>query len=294
MKRSFEGAPAAGKAPRVDPVSGQIDFSNGVPAANLMPKLTDQHKLQQRQKQIDFGKNTIAYMRYSSEVRRRDRLPSDPWTPDIAEPYSKRCFDGKVKDWRRKLHLWENQHPAEVPGSTTSDATRTDSGECSSASAPSTAVVPTVVAGITAGADDFDDFLDDFLEEDEEPLAQLQPQPPQQQNSNPQQSGHGSVPAVQGSALGGSSTAGAAKPTTEASAPLSWTSATVASAAIGGMATASASSEGSHGGANGASSEPSSLRARLNAFKNPTASKAGPGSGSQSAGIFGTFDDGLV
>lgn len=31
---------------------------------------TDQHKIDQRQKQIDYGKNTLGYDRYSASVRR--------------------------------------------------------------------------------------------------------------------------------------------------------------------------------------------------------------------------------
>jgi hypothetical protein len=299
MKRAFEGTQPTGKAPRVDPVSGQIDFSTpGAPVAtNLMPKLTDQHKLAQRQKQIDFGKNTIGYMRFASDVRRRDRKPSDPWTPDIAEPLSKRCFDGKVKDWRRKLHLWENENPAEVAGST-ADVSMHASGDGGSASTTATAGAPTLAVGLTACADDFDDFLDGALE-DEEPLAPVvaaaaAQQQQQQQNSNPQQGGQQGVPALHDRALGASSADGLVKSTAAAPAAPTWSSAAVDTAALGAAAAAThASADGSRdGGADDSSGECSSLRARLDAFKN--APKAATGAGSQSAGIFGTFDDGLV
>lgn len=31
-----------------------------------------------------------------------------PRTPNIFEDCSKRCFDGLVRDWRRKLHMWDD------------------------------------------------------------------------------------------------------------------------------------------------------------------------------------------
>ena len=78
---------------------------------------TDPRKLEQRQKQIGFGKNSLAYQRYIEEVppheRRFDLINSDhPRTPDITRVVSKRTFDGQVKAWRRQLHLWD--HPQAV------------------------------------------------------------------------------------------------------------------------------------------------------------------------------------
>jgi hypothetical protein len=69
---------------------------------------TDPHKLAQRQKQIDFGKNTTGYQNYVARVPRR--TPGDkthPTTPRIAKVMSKRCFDGQVRAWRRALHQWD-------------------------------------------------------------------------------------------------------------------------------------------------------------------------------------------
>lgn len=36
----------------------------------LRPMIKDPHKLQQRQKQIDIGKNTVSYGRYFNDVSR--------------------------------------------------------------------------------------------------------------------------------------------------------------------------------------------------------------------------------
>ncbi len=39
---------------------------------------------------------------------KRKKIPSHPRTPDPYEQISKRNFDGKIKAWRRALHLWDN------------------------------------------------------------------------------------------------------------------------------------------------------------------------------------------
>jgi len=81
----------------------------------------DQHKIAQRQKQIDHGKNTLAYDKYCRQVPRNQRDRTKPHhlrTPNPREAgISKRQFDGRVRDWRRKLHeLWDSDgNPAEAP-----------------------------------------------------------------------------------------------------------------------------------------------------------------------------------
>lgn len=67
---------------------------------------TDEHRLAQRQKQIDYGKNTIAYDRLSKLVPRSKRTREHPMTPPIRQKSSKRSFDGQVKKWRRMLHAY--------------------------------------------------------------------------------------------------------------------------------------------------------------------------------------------
>ncbi|KAL3133158.1 hypothetical protein ABBQ38_007052 [Trebouxia sp. C0009 RCD-2024] len=74
---------------------------------------TDPHRIAQRQKQIDYGKNTLGYQRYIEEVprylRRKINTPitKHPDTPDVHQICSKRSFDGQAKKWRRELHLWD-------------------------------------------------------------------------------------------------------------------------------------------------------------------------------------------
>jgi len=77
-----------------------------------------------RQKQIDFGYNTLGYARYVELVpkarRSRDKN-KHPRTPDAKQVCSKRSFDGQVKKWRRLLHAWdppveEDEEVVDVPG----------------------------------------------------------------------------------------------------------------------------------------------------------------------------------
>ncbi|KAJ3341834.1 hypothetical protein HDU93_003955 [Gonapodya sp. JEL0774] len=64
-------------------------------------------KMEQRQKQIVYGKNTIGYFRYTRLVPRDARRKGDPSTPDKNLECSKRCWDGLVRAWRRRLHAWD-------------------------------------------------------------------------------------------------------------------------------------------------------------------------------------------
>ena len=77
--------------------------ASGAPKA----KETDEHKLKQRQRQIDYGKNTLGYARYLELVNKSARKGSDIWTPDIHAAMSKRAFDGCVRKWRRLLHAYD-------------------------------------------------------------------------------------------------------------------------------------------------------------------------------------------
>ncbi|GAB4822709.1 hypothetical protein N2152v2_009755 [Parachlorella kessleri] len=74
---------------------------------------TDPHRIAQRQKQIDLGKNTLGYQRYRQQVPRdKRRARQDPGTPDVYQIASKRSFDGQVKKWRRMLHEWDPRDEA--------------------------------------------------------------------------------------------------------------------------------------------------------------------------------------
>ncbi|KAI3647379.1 hypothetical protein MP228_007600 [Amoeboaphelidium protococcarum] len=73
------------------------------------PPSDPERRLAQRQKQIDIGKNTPEYRNYISikpNKNRRGRY--DPQTPDKHQDISKRNWEGQMKVWRRKLHMFDN------------------------------------------------------------------------------------------------------------------------------------------------------------------------------------------
>jgi len=70
---------------------------------------TDPVRLAARQKQIDFGKNTLGYQEYVKQVPRSRRKYGDPMTPNKNLKCSKRSWDGQIRKWRRSLHNWDPQ-----------------------------------------------------------------------------------------------------------------------------------------------------------------------------------------
>ena len=106
-----------------DAVAARADKKQGTFVSSKSEE-DDPRRLEMRQKQIDFGYNTLGYARYVELVpktrRSRDKN-KHPRTPDAKQVCSKRSFDGQVKKWRRLLHAWdppveEDEELVDVPG----------------------------------------------------------------------------------------------------------------------------------------------------------------------------------
>jgi len=60
--------------------------------------------LDRRTKQIGYGKVLPAYLEYRTRVRKEERLIGDPKTPNKNRRYSRRAWDGLIKQWKLQLH----------------------------------------------------------------------------------------------------------------------------------------------------------------------------------------------
>ncbi|KAK9509188.1 hypothetical protein O3M35_006556 [Rhynocoris fuscipes] len=101
---------------------------------------TDPDVISRRQKQIDYGKNTIGYERYRQLVPKESRKKMHPRTPPLNLKFSRRAWDGLVKVWRQRLHFWDP--PSEGGGNPECLEAHCEISDCSSTdgSLPSTPV----------------------------------------------------------------------------------------------------------------------------------------------------------
>jgi hypothetical protein len=63
--------------------------------------------LKRRQKDLDYGKNTIGYQNYVDQVPKHQRTRYQPVTPDKFRKMPRRSWDNLIKMWRRQLHQYD-------------------------------------------------------------------------------------------------------------------------------------------------------------------------------------------
>ncbi|CAG9764965.1 unnamed protein product [Ceutorhynchus assimilis] len=88
----------------------QSDDSKDKPRPRKMQKKeleTDPVVIAKREKQIEYGKNTNGYENYIRTVPKSERSMDDPRTPPKHGKYSRRAWDGLIKQWRIKLHKYD-------------------------------------------------------------------------------------------------------------------------------------------------------------------------------------------
>ncbi|PRW32578.1 Oocyte-specific histone RNA stem-loop-binding 2 [Chlorella sorokiniana] len=126
-----------------DAAAGRRRAPGGLPPGAPPPtteRESDPHRLAQRQKQVDLGKNTLGYQRYRAAVPRDKRNRKEhPITPDVHQVCSKRAFDGQVKKWRRMLHEWDLPEGGEQQGEPALLPVHTDRGPASNPAPPEAA-----------------------------------------------------------------------------------------------------------------------------------------------------------
>lgn len=105
-KRETGDAQQGKKSPRkFDPKKRNLDKKPFVYEPERDPII-----LKRRQKQIDYGKNTLGYQNYVESIPKRTRGREHPRTPRKGYKYSRRSWDQQIKLWRIKLHNFDSSN----------------------------------------------------------------------------------------------------------------------------------------------------------------------------------------
>uniref|UniRef100_A0A7S1J603 Histone RNA hairpin-binding protein RNA-binding domain-containing protein n=1 Tax=Eutreptiella gymnastica TaxID=73025 RepID=A0A7S1J603_9EUGL len=79
------------------------------------PIETDERRLMQRRKQVEFGKVTEGYKNYLKLRPRERRTKHEPQTPNALQKCSKRSWDGQIRKWRQQLHKYDDVDVSHIP-----------------------------------------------------------------------------------------------------------------------------------------------------------------------------------
>merc|ERR1719508_266486 len=85
----------------IDETFGNFSFTKPIKQKELE---TDEVVLGRRDKQIEYGKNTTNYDTYTRKVPKNERKPTMPRTPIKNGKYSRRQWDGMIKNWKQMIH----------------------------------------------------------------------------------------------------------------------------------------------------------------------------------------------
>jgi hypothetical protein len=97
--------PKKSSKPKEFIMDGQV-----VPKLDLASNPEHARRMTQRQKAIEFGKNTIGYDEYLKQIpkhKRRNFDPKQPSTPDATVAIPTRRWQGMIKAWRMALHDYD-------------------------------------------------------------------------------------------------------------------------------------------------------------------------------------------
>ena len=71
-------------------------------------KETDPEVLDRRQKQIDYGKNSVVYQNYRRQVIKAERKIYEPKTPQKKLKWPRRTWDTSIRWWKKDIHIWSS------------------------------------------------------------------------------------------------------------------------------------------------------------------------------------------
>ena len=72
-------------------------------------KETDPDVLERRQKQIDYGKNSVTYQNYRRLVIKAKRKNHEPKTPRKNLKWPRRTWDTMIRWWKKDIYIWNDQ-----------------------------------------------------------------------------------------------------------------------------------------------------------------------------------------